>query len=299
VTNTSLELWGGVECTVNRVGDRCHDQLELSGHAHRPDDLERIAALGIRRVRYPVLWERVAPHGVSTADWTWCDTRLGQLRALGIAPIAGLIHHGSGPRYATLLHTEFPDRFAEYARAVAERYPWIDAYTPVNEPLTTARFCALYGHWFPHASSDPTFVRAVLHQCRATALAMRAIRDVNPSAQLVQTDDAGKTFSTPALAYQARFENHRRWLAWDLLFGRVDASHALWTYLRSSGATTHELSWFLDHPCPADIVGVNYYLTSDRFLDERVDQYSPTLVGTNGRDSYADVPINLGTSRDS
>ena len=25
------------------------------------------------------------------------------------------------------------------------RYPWIDAYTPVNEPLTTARFSGLYG----------------------------------------------------------------------------------------------------------------------------------------------------------
>jgi dTDP-4-dehydrorhamnose reductase len=289
VINTSLELWGGVECTVNRVGDRYHDQLELTGHARRPDDLQRLAALGIRRVRYPVLWERVAPDGVSTANWTWSDTRLRRLRALGIAPIAGLIHHGSGPRYSTLLERQFPDRFAEYARAVAERYPWIDAYTPVNEPLTTARFCALYGHWFPHASSDSTFVRAVLHQCRATALAMRAIRNVNPSAQLVQTDDAGKTFSTPVLAYQARFENHRRWLAWDLLFGRVNPAHPLWAYLRASGATTNELGWFLDHPCPADIVGINYYLTSDRFLDERVDRYSPALVGTNGRDSYVDV----------
>src|SRR4051812_30920975 len=44
-----VEIWGGVECTVNRVGDRYFDQLALSGHAERiEEDLERIASLGIR-----------------------------------------------------------------------------------------------------------------------------------------------------------------------------------------------------------------------------------------------------------
>ena len=55
------ELWGGVECTVNRVGDCYLDQLEFGGHARRVEDLDRIAALGIRTVRYPLLWERTAP----------------------------------------------------------------------------------------------------------------------------------------------------------------------------------------------------------------------------------------------
>ena len=184
---------------------------------------------------------------------------------------------------------EFPERLAAYARQVAERYPWIDAYTPINEPLTTARFCGLYGHWYPHARSDSTFVRALLQQCRAIVLAMRAVREVNPSAHLVQTDDAGKTFSTRALAYQAQFENDRRWLAWDLLFGVVDRAHPFWRYLRSAGATSGELQWFLDNPCPPDIVGLNYYVTSDRYLDERLELYPRAAAGGNGRDVYVDV----------
>ena len=57
---------------------------------------------------------------------------------------------------------------------------------------------------------------------------MRAIREVNPAAQLVQTEDIGKTYSTPALAYQADFENERRWLSFDLLCGRVDAAATRW-----------------------------------------------------------------------
>src|SRR5918997_1281413 len=91
------DVWGGIECTVNRVGDRYFDQIQRSGHADRPGDLERFAALGIRALRYPVLWERTAPDGLSSADWSWPDQRLSRLQALGIAPIVGLVHHGSGP----------------------------------------------------------------------------------------------------------------------------------------------------------------------------------------------------------
>lgn len=39
-----LELWAGVECTVNRVGDEYYDQLEINGHAERAGDLELFAA---------------------------------------------------------------------------------------------------------------------------------------------------------------------------------------------------------------------------------------------------------------
>jgi hypothetical protein len=56
----ALELWGGVECTVNRVGDTYLDQLQCNGHRVRLDDLDRFAELGIRALRYPVLWETTA-----------------------------------------------------------------------------------------------------------------------------------------------------------------------------------------------------------------------------------------------
>src|SRR4051794_6070180 len=88
-----LELWGGVECTVNRVQDRYFCQLTRNGHAERLEDLDRFAALGIRAIRYPVLWERTAPDGLGSADWTWADARLERLRQLDIVPILGLVHH--------------------------------------------------------------------------------------------------------------------------------------------------------------------------------------------------------------
>lgn len=284
-----LAVWAGVECTVNRVGDQYFNQLQLNGHIDRLEDLDRFAELGIRAMRYPILWEQIAPQGLKQADWSWADQRLERLRALGIRPIVGLVHHGSGPRHTSLVDPGFPTQLAEFAAAVSDRYPWITHYTPVNEPLTTARFSGLYGHWYPHGQDDPTFLRALVQQCQGVALAMQAIRQVNPDAQLVQTEDLGITLSTPLLAYQAEFENERRWLSLDLLCGRVTVDHPLWAYLQAHGITPQELEWFLHHPCPPDVIGINYYLTSDRFLDERLDLYPTQFHGGNGRHQYADV----------
>ncbi|HYV97086.1 MAG TPA: family 1 glycosylhydrolase [Gemmatimonadaceae bacterium] len=282
------EIWGGIECTVNRVGDRYFDQLERSGHAHRANDLDRIAALGIRTLRYPVLWERVAPAGLDGADWEWPRERLARLQQLGIAPIVGLLHHGSGPRETSLIDPHFPKKFAAYARAVAERFPDVEMYTPINEPLTTARFSGLYGHWHPHARNGRVFARALLNQLRGIVLAMREIRDVNSAARLVQTEDLGKAHSTAGLAYQAAFENERRWLTFDLLCGReLDAAQI--RYFRRHGISRGELYWFEDNPMPPDVIGINHYVTSERFLDERVSRYPSHARGGNGREAYADV----------
>jgi dTDP-4-dehydrorhamnose reductase len=282
------ELWAGVECTVNRVGDRYSDQLDRSGHAIRIRDLERLANLGVRTIRYPILWERCAPRPDSF-DWSWADERLGSLRRLNLKPIVGLIHHGSGPQYTSLLDPRFPERLAAYAGEVARRYPWITHFTPVNEPLTTARFSCLYGHWYPHSRDPLLFARALLAQCRAIILSMRAIREVNSTARLIQTEDLGRTASTPTLAYQAEFENERRWLTFDLLCGRIVPGTPMWEYLCWVGLQPSELEWFLENECRPDVVGVNHYITSERFLDERVNRYPPAFQGGNGRHVYADV----------
>jgi dTDP-4-dehydrorhamnose reductase len=284
-----LELWGGVECTVNRVGDMFRDQLVLSGHHVRLDDLDRFAALGLRTLRFPVLWERTATADSGSLDWRWSDGWLGRARELGMRPIVTLVHHGSGPAGTHLLDPAFPERLARYARLVAERYPWIEAYTPVNEPLTTARFSALYGLWYPHARSDLEFVRAVLIQCRASVLAMRAIREIAPAARFIQTEDLGRTEATPMLAYQAAFDNERRWLTFDLLTGRLGPDDRLWRHMRGLGIEEAALEWFGGNGCAPDLLGINHYLTSNRYLDTNLERYPPDTWGGNGRHRYADV----------
>ncbi len=287
--NTQIEVWGGIECTVNRVGDQFFDQLKKSGHYERDSDLQLIADMGLKKIRFPILWENVVPDLNRKPNWGWTDKRLYALKTLGITPIAGLLHHGSGPAYTNLLDPEFPDLFAAYALQVAKRYPWIGYYTPVNEPLTTARFSALYGFWYPHLRDDLSFSKAILNQILAVKKAMEAIRSVNPEAKLVQTEDLGKIYSTRMLDYQAKFENERRWITFDLLCGKVDAKHRMWQYFLWAGLEQSSLEMLLTNPCPPDIIGINHYLSSDRYLDNRIDKYPPQLRGGNGRHQYADI----------
>jgi dTDP-4-dehydrorhamnose reductase len=267
-----MELWGGHECTVNRVADRFCDQSRLTGHDARIEDLRLFAELGVKRLRYPVLWERVGPGRPGAYYFSWSDARLAEIRRVGISPIVGLLHHGSGPNFTSLVDPDMPRLFADYAAEVAERYPWVEDWTPVNEPLTTARFAGLYGHWYPHGQDDALFLTALVTQIEATIAAMRAIRRANPAARLVQTDDVGDTYSTPEIAFVADHYNHRRWLGFDLLTGRVDETHVFWPAIAKAGLAERVRAIVAD-PFPPDVIGVNHYIPSDRFLDHRLDRY--------------------------
>jgi dTDP-4-dehydrorhamnose reductase len=284
-----LEMWGGLECTLNRVQDRFINQIVKSGHINRLSDLQLFADLGIKKLRYPCLWEMVAPESLDHMDWSWLDERLGEMKRLGITPIAGFLHHGSGPCYTSLIDPELPQKMAIYARAFAERYPWVEDYTPFNEINTTARFSCLYGHWYPHHKSDESYLKAIFYQCKATHMAMQEIRKINPKARLIQTDDMGKAQSTEELTYQRDFENERRWLAFDLLCGKVTGDHLLYYYFKSSGINLEDLEWFQHNPCTPDIIGINHYHLSNRYLDHRLELYPIWSHGSNGQDQYADI----------
>jgi dTDP-4-dehydrorhamnose reductase len=288
-TRPPLEVWAGFECTLNRVGERQHDQLALTGHYGRTQDLERLAELGVRTIRYPILWEHIAGAPTAVGRWAHADAAMRRLRELDIEPIVGLVHHGSGPLHTNLLDDGFAEGLAAFAGSVARRYPWVRRFTPVNEPLTTARFSALYGAWYPHARDARSFWRATLNQIRATRLSVDAIRAVTPGAMLVQTEDLGFTHSTPRLRYQADFENERRWLTFDLLAGRVRPGHAMHDDALFCGLTDDDLARAVGEGCVPDVIGINHYVTSERWLDERLDRYPEHTHGGNGSDHYADV----------
>ncbi|MGI4943907.1 MAG: family 1 glycosylhydrolase [Janthinobacterium lividum] len=285
-----LELWGGVECSVVRVGDTWRDQVRETGHHGRGlDDLARIAALGIRTLRYPVLWERVAEEQPDACGWAWHDRQLDALQRHGIGIVAGLLHHGSGPRSTSLLDPLLPERLAAHAARVADRYPFVDLWVPVNEPLTTARFSCLYGHWYPHLHDEAAFLRAVVTQCRAVLLSMRAIRARVGNAHFLQTEDIGRVFSTAPLTDQAGYENGRRWLSLDLLCGRVDRRHPWRRALEKCGIPVAWLDELRTGEAAPDVLGINHYVTSDRFLDHRLRLYPASMHGGNGRQAYVDT----------
>jgi dTDP-4-dehydrorhamnose reductase len=282
-------VWGGIECTINRIGNTFRDQLFYTGHYARIGDIEMIGSLGISMLRYPILWERHQREENKRIDWKYTEGRLNEIRQCGIVPIAGLLHHGSGPPFTNLLDPSFPEKFARYARMVALRFPWIKHYIPINEPLTTARFSTLYGHWYPHSMDQKDFALAMINQLKGVVLAMQSIREVTPDAIFIQNEDLTRIHSTELLRYQADFENERRWLTFDILSGRVTPSHPMWSYLLAAGLPENNLNFFIEHPCRPDLIGLNHYVTSERYLDENTAAYFDGLRGGNGIHEYVDV----------
>ncbi len=267
-----LEIWASPEPTAARIDTLTRrDQLRETGHEARLGDIDLLADLGVDGVRYPVLWEKTAPLESREADFSWAAPRLERLRARGVTPIVTLLHHGSGPDDTSLLDPAFPERFARYARAVAERFPWIERWTPINEPLTTARFSTLYGHWYPNFVDDQrSFGRAVVNQARAIVRAMREIRRVNPAAQLMLTEDLQAFHAGAEHAAYAEHLCERSFLSVEILMGRIVPGHAMWRYLTHECAVAAgELAWLADRATPPDVMGWNYYPHSERALLDR------------------------------
>ena len=282
------EVWAGPECSFLQVGSWACDQLALTGHDKRPEDIDLLAQLGVRAVRYPVLWGRSRRTGEPT-DWDWAERRLERLHQLGIRPIVGLLHHGFGPEGSDPLDPAWPAAFGAYAAEVARRFPSVREFLPINEPVTTARFGGLYGWWPPYGRDAVTFGRLVLAQAEAYRAAAQSIRSIRPDARLFLNEDLGQAAGSPGCVPRARHQTERRWLAFDLVTGRVDQSHPWWSLAAESRRARRLLDALRREPEPPDVLGVDYYVTSDRYLDERLERFPAQYHGADDEGPYVDV----------
>ncbi len=253
---------------------RIRDQLRETGHQTREGDLDLIARLGVHATRYPVLWEKVAAHRPDVRDYRWPSARLNGLAERGVEPIVTLLHHGSGPAYTGLLDPAFPRLFAEYAQATARRFPWVTRWTPINEPLTTARFSTLYGAWYPNGVfDDAAFGRAIVNQALAIAAASERIREIIPQASCMLTEDLQSfTAADERVEAYVAHKRERMYLSGELLQGRVVDGHPMHRYLTERcGIAAGELARLARRPQPPDVMGWNYYPYSERWVESSGD----------------------------
>lgn len=270
----ALELWASPEPTFARIdAATVRDQSAETGLDVRPGDAERIAALGVTASRTPVLWERVSPASPHERDFSEPERRMNALRSAGIEPIVTLLHHGSGPPYTDLLDPAFPLWFAEYAEATARAFPWVRRWTPINEPLTTARFSTLYGVWYPNMRDDRGFGRAMVNQTLAQQAALRRIRKIIPDAQFILTEDLQRfTAGDDGVADYAAFLRERVYLSAELVAGRVGDAHPLAEFLTAHcGVNALEFAMMQRDATEPDLIAFNHYPHSERFLFSQAD----------------------------
>jgi beta-glucosidase/6-phospho-beta-glucosidase/beta-galactosidase len=245
------------------------DEMEKCGHYARwHEDFECVKALGINHLRYGPPYYRVHL-GPARYDWSFTDEAFNALRTMGIHPIADLCHFGVPDWLENFQNPDFPRFFAEYARAFAQRYPWIRMYTPINEIFIAATFSAQYGWWNERLSSDRDFVTALKHLCQANVLAMHAILDVQPNTTFIQSESSEYYHAeSPKCLHQAQVLNEKRFLSLDLTYGQP-LNVTMYEYLRDNGMTREEYHWFGDNQVKARcVMGNDYYVTNEHLVHE-------------------------------
>ena len=259
----------GVENSVPTIdnGRTRVDEMEACRHYDRwRDDFRLVEEMGIRHLRYgPPIHKTWLGEG--KYDWSFADLTYADLMARNIAPITDLCHFGVPDWIGNFQNPDFPALFAVYARAFAERFPWVQLYTPVNEMYICAMFSAKYGWWNEQLSGDWPFVTALKHIVRANVLAMQAILDVRPDAIFIQSESSEYFHAeNPTAIAPAELLNSMRFLSLDLNYGRrVDSE--MYEYLLDNGMTREEYHFFLGNRLKQHcIMGNDYYVTNEHLV---------------------------------
>lgn len=243
------------------------DEMEKCGHYRRwQEDFGLTQELGIHYLRYgpPLYTTHLGP---GKYDWSFADETYGALNAMSITPITDLCHFGVPDWIGSFQNTDWPVLFAEYARAFAQRFPWVKYYTPVNEIFIAATFSAQYGWWNERLSSDQAFVRALNNLCRANMMAMQAILQIQPEAIFIQSESSEYFHpQCPNSLHIANIMNEKRFLSLDLTYGRpVNAT--MYQYLLDNGMKRDEYEWFgQSHVKTNCVMGNDYYITNEHLV---------------------------------
>ena len=252
----------GIECSNPTIaGGRIRrDLLAECGHYDRwREDLGLVRDLGLRVLRYGLPIHRLFL-GPGRYDWTFADLAMAEMRRLGIVPILDLLHFGLPDWIGDFQNPDLPVLFAGYCGAVAERYPWVRYYTPVNEIYVTARQSAKNGVWNEQLKSDRGFVTAIKHLVAASILGTQAIASRRPDCVIVQSESAeyiheARAQPTPAIT----LANAQRFISLDLLYAREPGADTL-LYMLDNGLTRDEYAWFMAGEPPGyQVMGNDYY----------------------------------------
>lgn len=242
------------------------DILATTHHLERwAYDLDLLQAAGISSLRYSVPWHRIERRP-GVFDFSWMDGPMSYMDACGMRPILDPLHHVSFPDWLDrgFANPAFPEMYERFVLAIADRYPWATSYTLCNEPLPTAILCGLTGDWYPYGKSDEAFVLIAANLARAICVAAESLRSAIPHVQLVHVDAAEIHWALDrASEAWVEFANLRRFLVMDLILGRIDQTHALYSYLRINGLAAEQMEWFADHPACFDVLALDYYPHSE------------------------------------
>src|SRR5688572_18365481 len=278
-------VWGaGVECSF--LPHLNVDQFNWTQHDRfwREDFRRARHELGITNLRYAFPWHVLEP-ARGKFDWSYADERIDEFQKLGINVLLDVMHFGT-PLWLkqAVGDPEFPEALEGFAEALVTRYRGaVNTFCPFNEPLVSALFSGDFGFWPPHSRKWRGYMPVLSRIVQAVNRGIRAIRRSAPEATVLLCDavEAYKTRSNDLQPEVSR-RNLRRFLVMDLLLGRVDQHHPLFSWVSSYGMSDLDLAWFRQNPQAPDVFGLDYYPHSDWQIER---------VAGNVQQRRADNPV--------
>jgi beta-glucosidase len=273
-------LWAaGIEDTFvpqTKPGHRALDEYELMGHyTHWREDLDLAKDLGLNALRWGVPWYKVEPER-GRFDWSWVDEVVHYMvEDLKILPIVDLMHYGC-PFWLKkeFSNKNYPNYVADYAAAFAERYKrLVSWYTPLNEPIINSLMCGMRGLWPPYLRGDRGYIKIMMQLARGIVKTVNAIKQIDPASVMVHVEAAGLTRAVREdLASLANEEEHRGYLCFDLVSGRLKHDHLLFSWLVRNGTDPSAIVELHESKIDLDVIGLNFYpqwSTKQLYIDKR------------------------------
>lgn len=273
-------LWAtGIENTFvpqTRPGHRALDEYELIGHyEHWREDLSLTREIGLKAIRWGVPWYKVEPED-GKFDWSWTDKVIPfMVEELKILPIIDLMHYGC-PFWLNreFANKDYPKYVARYAAEFSKRYKdLIKWFTPLNEPIINALMCGMRGLWSPYLKGERGYIKVMLQLAKGIIRTVNAIKEIQPDSVMVHVEATGLTRTIREdLASLAREEQHRGYLCYDLISGRLTHDHLIFPWLVRNGASPDDLDEIRRNKISLDVLGMNFYpqwSTKQLYIDKR------------------------------
>lgn len=253
-----MALSVGYECTpiddAEETTGRSLDVLDTTRHYEQfESDFDLQENLGLRRLRYHAMWDKVIAsvnQNADTAeyDFSALEPIYNSIRTRGFVPTADLCHHKVPKKIpGGFANPAFPEFFKDFSLKFQANFPWVKNYSLINEPGVTSFFHS-NGLWGKHKCTD-----VFLNMVEAIFETSQALCERDPAIKFFLTEpinhDVAQDEADPELNAHVKFvSNYARFAIDEILLGKVDENHQFFWHLLAEGAAPDRILSFSEKP---------------------------------------------------
>jgi beta-glucosidase len=262
-------VWDRFAHTPGKIKNNDNGDIACDSYHRYAEDIALLQQLNLQSYRYSISWPRIQPTGSGAANQKGLDyyRRLTDaVLAAGISPLVTLYHWDLPQQLQDLggwATRDTANRFADYAALVAHALSdRVTRWTIFNEPKTFTGIGYWQGHHAPGLTDPLAFLRATHTVNLAQGMAFRAIKALQPKAQIGSAFDVAPMI--PATDSNADIAAAERWHRFQNLWFVHPALRGSYPEGVLPPAQQEQLLDFRAGDAqimqaPLDFIGLNYY----------------------------------------